>query len=53
MTNFEKIKSLTVKEMVNFICEGACNYCIYADGDCRGFKCREGVREWLEQEAEK
>ena len=54
MTNYEKIKNLTLEEMIEFVhCEGACNYCIYADDDdCKGLKCREGIREWLNQEAE-
>lgn len=54
MTNYEKIKNMTVAEMVMFIdCEGTCNYCIYADDDnCKGLKCREGVKAWLNQEVE-
>lgn len=54
MTNREKIKNMTVEEMVEFInCVGACNYCIYADDDdCKGAKCKEGITAWLNQEAE-
>ena len=53
-TNFEKIKNMTVEEMVEFIsCEGACNYCIYANDDnCKGLKCRQGITAWLNQEAD-
>lgn len=53
MTNYEKIKNMTVAEMVMFIdCEGTCNYCVYANDDCKGLKCREGVKAWLNQEVE-
>lgn len=53
MTNFEKIKNMTVEEMVEFIIyEHSCDCCNCADDDdCKGLKCREGVREWLKQEA--
>ena len=52
MTNYEKIKNMTVAEMVMFIdFEGTCNYCVYANDDnCKGLKCREGVKAWLNQE---
>lgn len=50
MKEFERIKNMTVDEMVEFIkCEGACNYCIYADDDCKGLKCKEGIKAWLNQ----
>lgn len=54
-TNFEKIKNnMTVEKMVElFDREGACGCCIYADDDdCEGLECREGIKAWLEQEAE-
>lgn len=54
MTNYEKIKNMTVAEMVMFIdFEDTCNYCVYANDDnCKGLKCREGVKAWLNQEVE-
>lgn len=55
MTEFERIKNMSVDESVKFILneEGACGRCIYADDDnCRGIKCKEGIKAWLEQEVE-
>ena len=55
MTNFEKIKNMTVEEMVEFIIlKDDCECCKYADDDdaCDEFECRDGIKAWLEQEAE-
>lgn len=55
MTQLERIKNMTLDEMMKFIRdeEGACGHCIYADDDnCQGSKCRQGITAWLNQEVE-
>lgn len=56
MTNFERIKNMTAEEMMEFIiyersCD--CDCCIYVYNDnCTMPKCKEGIKAWLEQEAD-
>ena len=54
MNNYEKIKQMTVEEMVEFIrkadCKNACNF--YETVDCSCYECSDGIREWLEKECE-
>lgn len=63
MTNFEKIKQMSVDELVNFItrltngCEYGCMYCanyVYGvctkDGYMHDYVC--GCKQWLESEAD-
>lgn len=64
MTNFEKIKQMSVEEIATAIYNGIssdpCDYCdcnIINSGFCTGIKCRnmsndEIIQEWLESEAE-
>ena len=55
MTNYEKIKAMSVKEMAEFLdfnCQ--CIICIHKD-ECKvdgTFDCTEGTKKWLEKEAE-
>lgn len=53
MTNFEKIKSMTVEELVD---EDVfdCKCCIYRDSEevCWNGICRSGIRKWLNKEVE-
>ena len=54
MTNFEKIKAMSVEEMAELIDDAPCNFCNYRQ---KGFskcpqKCEEGIKEWLESEEE-
>ena len=58
MTNFEKIKAMSVEEMANFILTvnkiTDCDTCI-AYGICSmkyGVSCRKHMTEWLESEVE-
>lgn len=48
MTNYEKIKSMNIQEMEDFICsqQHECNQCDYHTG----LSC--GLRQWLELESE-
>ena len=59
MTNYEKIKTMSVEEMVRmfrkFICR--CGYCpaleiCKKNIDDKGFHCSRSVQEWLESEVE-
>ena len=56
MTNYEKIKQMTIDEMAEFIkhcdCETSCAFevaCWYGDKDC---DCNNGIKQWLESESE-
>lgn len=58
MTNYERIKNMTVEEMAEFINEVTtafnCEFCAYcedcpADDNC----CARGMKEWLESEVSK
>lgn len=63
MTNFEKMKpglppGTGIKEVAKVLtgsADGRCNFCAYGKipgRKCRGGDCKDGIREWLESEAE-
>lgn len=61
MTNFEKIKHMSVEEMAEFICDASntdacdrCEYCEICDDIDPNIDnaCEIGVKLWLESEAE-
>lgn len=52
MSNFEKIKSMSIDEMARFFCEGefGCSNCVYNDNPNH---CKKEIgkhKEWLESE---
>ena len=57
MNNYERIKKMTVEEMVMFIrhassCEAICKFyksCLFE----RGIDCNEGIKQWLLEEYKK
>ena len=56
MTNYEKIKSMSVEEMAEFLGDTPeiCDFCVY-EGSCHNnlnTNCIDGTKLWLEQEAE-
>lgn len=53
MTNFERIKAMSLDEMAEQIAANSCHNCVYvfSEEPCRG-RCTEGTRKWLESEAE-
>ena len=56
MTNYEKIKNMSIDEMENAINNGyksntICDYCIYKELPCHGL-CIHGVVYWLNSEVE-
>ena len=58
MTNYEKIKAMSVEEMVNYISDSlnVCEDCpAYRDETCDGLisrSCEEELAKWLLQEVE-
>lgn len=54
MTNYEKIKNMSVKELAEFIYGTAindCEYCCNGKCDDKNY-CLDGHKQWLESEAE-
>lgn len=50
MNNYEKIKSMSVDDMAEFIQNEVCRYCEYT---CKGFdKCIIEYKQWLLAEVE-
>ena len=56
MTNFEKIKAMSVEEMAMFLNDttSVCLCCEYLTSCCVDgtYDCYEGTRKWLESEVE-
>ena len=57
MTNYERIMNeMTPEKLTGFIFGGianACCMCAYRDKQRCGFRCTEGIEEWMNQEEEK
>ena len=52
MNNYEKIKNMTIDEMVQLL-EGDCFRCAYCKlDDCWKQDCDNGHKQWLKQESE-
>lgn len=57
MTNYERIKNMSIEEMAEFICKGK-QFCGFENGgiDCefgwRGGDCKDHTKQWLETEVE-
>lgn len=56
MTNYEKIKNMSLEEMSMYLADkGCCNMCSVGQMKCLTFEddteCFEAVQEWLESEA--
>ena len=53
MTNLDRIKNMTLDEMAELLDTKACECCAYRSLPPCGFKsCKDGIKKWLEQEAE-
>lgn len=53
MTNYEMIKQLSVEEMAEFLRDNDYyDVCIYDRTTCKELSCKDGIKEWLESEAE-
>lgn len=54
-TNFDRIKAMSVEEMVDYIVYNLnpCLYCVYREKDhSNGYDCYDGVRKYLESEVQ-
>lgn len=54
MTNLDRIKNMTLDEMADLLstkCK-CCAYLSFAPCGFRACACRDGIKQWLEQEAE-
>lgn len=51
-TNFDRIKDMTIEELAEFISTPRCQYCVYKDEPCDIADCKDGLRQYLESEAE-
>ena len=55
MTQYERIMKMTVDELAELLSPKACKCCAYLSFAPCGFRacaCRDGIKQWLEQEAE-
>lgn len=54
MTNYKRIKQMSVEEMADFLNYTDCCYmCVFCDQLCKvDEECREGISEWLKREVE-
>lgn len=53
MTNFDRIKQMTVEEMAEWLDSFSytnCECCAYKGAPCSGVTCEEGHTKWLESE---
>lgn len=51
-TNNDKINEMSIEEKAEFIGNGNCDYCAFKDIDCQKLQCKDGIKQWLESEAE-
>ena len=52
MTNFERIKQMTVEEMASYFCIGGLPICPLHAPHCKDNKCPECFKKWLESEVD-
>lgn len=52
MTNLERIKNMTADELAELLGTKACKCCAYRSRQCGYKRCKDGIKAWLEQEAE-
>lgn len=52
MNNFERIKQMTIDEMVNLLLNSCCDTCVcdIDENKCMAIGCEEGIKQWLESE---
>ena len=51
-TNYEKIKTMNIDEMAEFLVD-RCSFCVfYKDDNCWEQDCLVGHKQWLNQEVE-
>lgn len=55
MTNLDRIRGMTLDELAELLSTKACKCCAYLSFAPCGFRapaCKDGIKKWLEQEAE-
>ena len=52
VTNAMRIRAMSDEELAELIKEKPCNYCKYQYESCNGYKCIDGISEWLQSEVE-
>lgn len=58
MTNYERIKAMSIEEMAAFVdavqVETCHKVCVYKQGseNCKKLPCQTGIKHWLERESE-
>ena len=52
-TNGDRVRAMSDEELINFYFGGCNETCIYDGNSCTDAMCREGMRKWLKQEAER
>lgn len=55
MNNYEKIKSMTIDKMAEFLQDRSpCDICVcdFDDYKCMAIGCKDGIKQWLESEVE-
>lgn len=50
MTNYERIKQMSVEEMASYFCIGGLPICPLHAPHCKDDKCSECFKQWLESE---
>ena len=53
MTNFERMKQMSVEEMASYFCIGGLPICPLHAPHCKDGKCPECFKKWLESEVNK
>lgn len=57
MTNYERIKAMSIEEMAAFVdavqAETCRKVCVYRQGseNCKKIPCQTGIKHWLERES--
>lgn len=57
MTNYERIKAMSIEEMAAFVdavqAETCRKVCVYRQGseNCKKLPCQTGIKHWLERES--
>ena len=52
MTNYERIKQMSVEEMASYFCIGGLPICPLHAPHCQDDKCSECFKKWLESEVD-
>ena len=54
MTNYEKIHGMSIEELATLLdSNGSCYLCVNQGNYCKDCDCKQGILQYLKQEAEK